>query len=391
MREFDPFYSSQPVLPLAALCNLRLTGPEIRAFRAFDFVSRFPISQSREPNCRKSPALSAEIPVLRRLSAETGSAARTRNGFQACLMHAKQAAECEEYGTSIKCTHEGLGPAVLRIPNIKNGTINFESLKFTAKSNDLNEDFFVLPGDLLLIRTNGSKELIGRAAVVTESLRTRSSFASYLVRFRLLGDETLWSWVGLTWSSDMIRSNIESRAATTAGQYNISLSGLADLAIPLPTTAEQKEITREVQHRLAAADRLEITLDRQLERARTTRESLLREAFSGRLVPQDAKDEPASVLLERVHTARKSEDQKPKAKRMPKVTSKKKAGTQRSLIDVLRESGRSMTPEQLFEASGYSEDSVDEFFAELREYTAIPAKIVEERTSKGLVRLKAAP
>jgi len=58
---------------LATVCNLRLTGPEIPAFRVFDFVSRLPISQSWERNCRKSPALSAEIPVLRRLSAETGS------------------------------------------------------------------------------------------------------------------------------------------------------------------------------------------------------------------------------------------------------------------------------------------------------------------------------
>jgi hypothetical protein len=73
MREFDPSYSSQPVLRFAIVCNLRLKGPEIPAFRAFDFVSRLPISQSRARNCRKSPALSAEIPVLQRFSAETGS------------------------------------------------------------------------------------------------------------------------------------------------------------------------------------------------------------------------------------------------------------------------------------------------------------------------------
>jgi hypothetical protein len=37
---------SQPVLRLAIVCNLRLTGPEIPAFRVFDFVSRLPISHS---------------------------------------------------------------------------------------------------------------------------------------------------------------------------------------------------------------------------------------------------------------------------------------------------------------------------------------------------------
>ena len=66
---------SHPVLRFATVCNLRLIGPEIPAFRAFDFVSSLPISQSRERNCLKSPALSAEIPVLHRFSAETGSIA----------------------------------------------------------------------------------------------------------------------------------------------------------------------------------------------------------------------------------------------------------------------------------------------------------------------------
>jgi hypothetical protein len=73
MLWFDPCVVSRPFLRLATVCNLGLTGPEIPAFRAFDFVSRLPISKSRERNCRKSPALSAEIPVLQRFSAETRS------------------------------------------------------------------------------------------------------------------------------------------------------------------------------------------------------------------------------------------------------------------------------------------------------------------------------
>jgi type I restriction enzyme S subunit len=40
-------------------------------------------------------------------------------------------------------------------------------------------------------------------------------------------------------------------------------------------------------------------LEQQFARARVTRESLLRDALTGRLTPQNAKDEPASILLER--------------------------------------------------------------------------------------------
>jgi hypothetical protein len=43
----------------------------VRAFRAFDFVSRLPNRQSEGANRRKSPAKPANIPVLQRLSAKT--------------------------------------------------------------------------------------------------------------------------------------------------------------------------------------------------------------------------------------------------------------------------------------------------------------------------------
>ena len=73
ISKFESSQVSQPVLRLAIVCNLRLTGPEIPAFRGFDFVSRLPVSQPRERDGRKSPALSAKTPVLKRLLAETGS------------------------------------------------------------------------------------------------------------------------------------------------------------------------------------------------------------------------------------------------------------------------------------------------------------------------------
>ena len=73
MSEFDPSQGSHPVLRPGEVYNLRLTCPEIPAFHAFDFALKLSVSRSRGRNSEKSPALSAEIPVLQRFSAETSS------------------------------------------------------------------------------------------------------------------------------------------------------------------------------------------------------------------------------------------------------------------------------------------------------------------------------
>ena len=70
--------------------------------------------------------------------------------------------------------------------------------------------------------------------------------------------------------------------------------------IPLPPLPEQQAIVSEVESRLSVADEVEKTVTAELKRAEQLRQSILKKAFSGELVPQDPNDEPASVLLERI-------------------------------------------------------------------------------------------
>jgi hypothetical protein len=72
IKGFEYSHPSQSVRRSAGLPKICAIGPEIPAFRVFDFVSGLRILQSWGANCRKSPVTSANIPVLRRLSAETG-------------------------------------------------------------------------------------------------------------------------------------------------------------------------------------------------------------------------------------------------------------------------------------------------------------------------------
>ena len=76
--------------------------------------------------------------------------------------------------------------------------------------------------------------------------------------------------------------------------------------MPLPPFAEQHRIVAEVDRRLSVIQQAEAAVEANLTRADRLRQSILKQAFSGRLVPQDPNDEPASVLLERIRAEREA-------------------------------------------------------------------------------------
>jgi type I restriction enzyme S subunit len=85
-------------------------------------------------------------------------------------------------------------------------------------------------------------------------------------------------------------------------------SQLADFALPLPPIAEQARMVAEIDRRLSVVDELELQVEAGLKRAERLRQGILKRAFEGKLVPQDATDEPASVLLERIRAERETKD-----------------------------------------------------------------------------------
>jgi type I restriction enzyme S subunit len=72
---------------------------------------------------------------------------------------------------------------------------------------------------------------------------------------------------------------------------------LSSIIFPLPPLLEQHRIVAEIERRLSVADEIEKTTDQSLKQAARLRQSILKKAFEGKLVPQDLNGEPASVLL----------------------------------------------------------------------------------------------
>jgi type I restriction enzyme S subunit len=213
------------------------------------------------------------------------------------------------YGTSTKCAYGADGYPVLRIPNVQGGSIDLQDIKHAVDSAlDLSK-LSLEHGDLLFVRTNGSPNLIGRVGVVERSLPY--AFASYLIRFRLTPGFVEPRWIQLVTQSPLWRRAVERYAASSAGQYNLSAEILSQLPIPIPPLDVQREILDSVDATVTGAQRFVMASEAGTIRAKHLQLSILNRAFSGKLVPPDAADEPASVLLERIRAERDTEVHKP--------------------------------------------------------------------------------
>lgn len=254
-----------------------------------------------------------------------------------------------------KSDYSDKGVAVLRTTDIdKRGRVSLKSCPKLALSADEYKKYQVEIGDLLVTRTGS----IGTLAIFKDTLRAIPG--AFLLHYRLVLPaivEMVYTFL----SSPNGQKQLWEESAGS-GRQNLSAPGLENIMLPLPPLAEQKEIVRRVERRQEAADRLAAALNRQIERARITRQSVLKEAFAGKLASQDPKDEPASVLIANIQNDRKAEAERPKPKRMPKSKSKV---IRRSLTDVLREQKKPITPEQLFREAGFQPADAHLFYREL--------------------------
>lgn len=194
------------------------------------------------------------------------------------------------------------------------------------------------------------------------------------------------------------KSELDRYAPATA-QKNINLEFLAGLAIPLPPLAEQIEIVQEAERRLAAAERLEAALQQQLARAHQTRQSLLVDAFAGRLAPQKSNDEPASVLLKRIRAQKgqviarsKDSEQGPQRTKSKRSDSMQGQHPSAELLKVAWERiGRKADAQRLFHEAGFDPDHVVQFYEALRGIPELRAAFQEAAQATGPQQKPARP
>lgn len=283
------------------------------------------------------------------------------------------------YGTSKKCAYEIGATPVLRIPNIGDGYLKLDDLKFTDFEAKEREKLALKEGDILLIRSNGSVDLVGKVAVVTPN-DTHCLFAGYLIRLRIDAELAQPRYVLYCLQSPQIRKVIEIQARSTSGVNNINSKELAALTLFLPSIEEQTQIVRRVEQLFTFADQIEQRVKDAQSRVNHLTQSILAKAFRGELTAEWREQNPdlisgansAHALLERINVEREEAELTKKSR--PRSVKKKPGKKMKkiiSIVDALKTSDKPLTSQELLAAAGYQADSstadIERFFLDVRE------------------------
>jgi type I restriction enzyme, S subunit len=150
------------------------------------------------------------------------------------------------YGTSKLCSYEKKGAPVLRIPNVSSGQLTLDDLKYAILSEKETEDLSLRAGDILMIRSNGSLNLVGRPAIVDPS-GAGFCYAGYLVRVRFCLGTVNSYYITTVLNSSFVRSQIEGPIRSAVGLKNVNSTELGNLRIPLAPLNEQGRIVAMVK------------------------------------------------------------------------------------------------------------------------------------------------
>jgi type I restriction enzyme S subunit len=189
----------------------------------------------------------------------------------------------------------------LRVANVYYNELDLREVKTIGVTELEANRTSLQKGDLLFVEGNGSKEQIGRVAIWNNEIG-QCLHQNHIIKCRPTGRSMKSKYALYYLMSKTGRDQILAVASSTSGLYTLSINKIKGLTLPF--CSEQQRVIDAIEMRLSVCGKLEQFVDDSLLSAEALRQSILKKAFEGRLVPQDPNDEPAEKLLERIRAER---------------------------------------------------------------------------------------
>jgi type I restriction enzyme S subunit len=144
----------------------------------------------------------------------------------------------KQYGYTESASLEKIGPKFLRITDIQNDFINWESVPYCPITDSDYEKYKVKIGDIVIARTGNST---GATLVIKENVD--AVFASFLIRFQLNNEIADYNFIDFLLRSTYWKGFVNSVKSGSA-QGGANANDFATFTFLLPTLQEQKSIAQ---------------------------------------------------------------------------------------------------------------------------------------------------
>lgn len=167
------------------------------------------------------------------------------------------------------------GLLVLRSSNVQNGKISYEDNVYVSK--EVTEKMLVKLNDILICSRNGSKELIGKCALIDKESEN-STFGAFMTVFRSEANRYIY----YIFNSPIFNYHIGTFLTTTVNQ--LTIGNLNNFVIPIPKSeTEQQQIADFLDQKCLQIDSVISANEKTIEKLKEYRQSVIYEAVTGKM------------------------------------------------------------------------------------------------------------
>lgn len=200
-------------------------------------------------------------------------------------------------GLAKRSGNTGIPYVVLRLANLSEDGFIIDDLREIILDEKEQKSYKLNIGDVVMIRVNGSKDNVAKQILVTEN--NSWAFCDHIIRIKY-NESVLPEYMVLFSKSEDYKLYVKDNIVSSAGQNTISRKGMARLKIPVPSIAEQKEITNILLNLFAKEHSVKEIAEAVIDQIDTMKKAILARAFRGELGTNDPSEESAVELLKKI-------------------------------------------------------------------------------------------